>query len=147
MKGLRLMGRAVLTHRRQGRLCLQHGLRWGWGAAQEGLPARGGDAGLIWSVKIKVTGGASGSRRQERAGGQKLAPSTSGSWAKLPAVDWGFRGRSPLCPLSLTHLHAAGIWVSPTVLPSTALAPLRDKRSPTSTTYGMRQGVQAEPKP
>lgn len=47
MKGLRLIRRAVLTHRQWGRLCPQRGLCWGWGTAQEGLSARGGDAALI----------------------------------------------------------------------------------------------------
>lgn len=60
-KGLPLIGRAVLTHGRQGRLCPWRGLRAGWGAVQEGLPPRGGDPAPIWSRKIKVTGGASGS--------------------------------------------------------------------------------------
>jgi len=36
------------------------GLRGGRGAAQEGLPARGGDPAPVWSRIIKVTGGASG---------------------------------------------------------------------------------------
>lgn len=146
MKGLWLIGRAVLTHRRQGRLCPRRGLRWGWGAAQEGLPARGGDAALIWSRKIKVTGGASGSGRRECAGA-KIGPFNLGELGKAPTCRSGAQGQVSPVPLSLMHFHAAGTRASPTVLPSTALAPLRDKSSPPSTTYGMRQGFQAEPKP
>lgn len=41
MEGLRLMGRAVLTHRRRGRLCPRRGLRWGWGGSAGGAPGEG----------------------------------------------------------------------------------------------------------
>lgn len=146
MKGLRLIGRAVLTHRRRGRLCPRRGLRSGWGAAQEGLPPRGGDAVLIWSRKIKVTGGASGSGRQERAGG-KVGPCNLGELCDTPTCGSGGSGQVSPVPLSSMHLHAAGTWASPTVLASTALAPLRDKSSPRFTTYRMKQGVQTEPNP
>lgn len=106
MKGLRLIGRAVLTHRRRGRLCP---LRWGWGAAQEGLPARGGDAGLIWSRKIKVTGGASRSGRRERARG-KVGPFNIGELGKAPTCGSGGSGAGLSCSPTLTHLHAAETW-------------------------------------
>lgn len=109
MKGLRLIGRAVLTHRRRGRLCPRRGLRWGWGAAQEGLPARGGDAALIWSRKIKVTGGASRSGRRERAGG-KVGPCNLGELGKAPTCGSGGSGVGLPCSPSLTHLHAERTW-------------------------------------
>lgn len=134
----------MLTHRRRGRLCPRRGLRWG--AAQEGLPARGGDAALIWSRKIKVTGGASSSG-ENVPGGKSWPLRLQGAEQSSHLWIRGAQGQVSPVPLSLTHLHAAGTWASPTVLSCRALAPLRDKSSSPSTTSGMRQGVQAEPNP
>lgn len=106
MKGLWLIGRAVLTHRRQGRLCPRRGLRWGWGAAQEGLPARGGDAALIWSRKIKVTGGASGSGRRECAGA-KIGPFNLGELGKAPTCRSGGSGTGLSCSPILDALSCS----------------------------------------
>lgn len=60
--------------------------------------------------------------------GTKVGPFNLRELGKaLPPVEQGAQGQVSPIPLSLTHLHAAGTWASPTVLLSIALAPLRDK--------------------
>lgn len=142
----------MLTHRRRGRLCPRRGLRAGWGVAQEGLLARGGDPVPIWSGRIKVTGGASRGRQRERARGQTSALSTMGSWAEPPPVGRGVRGKSPLLrPVLDTPAHQ---WdLRPTQphhprhfsQPRPPQPPGGARALPPSTSRGLTWGFQAAP--
>lgn len=81
-------------------------------AAQEGLVRRGGDPARIWSRKIKVTGGASGSWGKARACGWRQGKSAPfPELGKSPVLWWGGTGASlPSAPSSLpdANRHANG---------------------------------------
>lgn len=101
---LPVSGGAVLTHGRRSGLCPCRGCERAGVAAQEGLPERGGDPASIWSRKIKVTGGASGSWGKagacRRRRGKAHPLSVAGRPGVAPVLGWGLRGlpRSPFVP-------------------------------------------------
>lgn len=90
---LPVSGRAVLTHGERSGLCPRRGCERAGVAAQEGLPERGGDPASIWSRKIKVTGGASGSwgkaRACRRRRGKAHPLSAAGRPGEAPVFWWG----------------------------------------------------------